>query len=108
MKQINQIWIRKISDTSEPVKKLDYNTNINKIESKIPNIGDLATNVPLTAVDNKMPNIGNLVKKTDYNTKRVKLKKKLLIKIMINILIFQNLINLQQKFLMHSQHKQTQ
>ena len=31
----------------------------------------------MTAVDNKMPNIGNLVKKTDYNRKRVKLKKKI-------------------------------
>ena len=54
---------KKIPDTSEPVKKLDYNANINKIESKIQNISDLVTNVQLTAVDNKMPNIKSLVKK---------------------------------------------
>ena len=108
MKQITYIQIKKIPDTSEPVKKLDYNANINKIESKIPN-SDLATNVPLATVDNKMPNISSLVKKKQIITqKRVKLKKKILIKIMINILIFQNLIGLQQKFLMHSQHKKTQ
>ena len=107
MKQITYIQIKKIPDTSEPVKKLDYNANINKIESKIPN-SDLTTNVPLAAVDNKMPNISSLVKKQIITQKRVKLKKKILIKIMINILIFQNLIGLQQKFLMHSQHKQTQ
>ena len=76
MKHINQIQIRKIPDTSEPVKKLDYNANINKIESKIPNISDLAANVPLTAVDNKMPNISSLVKKTDYNTKKSEIEKK--------------------------------
>ena len=76
MKQITYIQIKKIPDTSEPVKKLDYNANINKIESKIPNISDLAANVPLTAVDNKMPNISSLVKKTDYNTKKSEIEKK--------------------------------
>ena len=70
MKHINQIQIRKIPDTSEPVKKLDYNANINKIESKIPNISDLAANVPLTAVDNKMPNISSLVKKNRLKHKK--------------------------------------
>ena len=45
-------------------------------KSKIPNITILATTTTLTAVANKIPNVGNLIKKTDYNIKLMKLKKK--------------------------------
>ena len=48
-----------------------------RLKSKIPNITILATTTTtLTAVANKIPNVGNLIKKTDYNTKLMKLKKK--------------------------------
>ena len=54
---------RKIPETSELVKKTDYNTKITEMESKISSISGLATNSELTAVENKMPNVSNLVKK---------------------------------------------
>ena len=54
----------------------------------------LAINAALTPVENKIPNISNLVKKkTDYDTKIIETKRKLLIMIMINILLLQNLIS---------------
>ena len=43
------------------VKKTDYNTNITKIEDKIPSISRLATST-LTTVENKIPHVSNLVK----------------------------------------------
>ena len=83
------------------LKKLDYNAKISEIESKIPRISGLATKSALTAVENKIPGVSSLVKKTNYDTKKlIKLKKKLLIIIMINTLLLQNLISLQQKFLL--------
>ena len=82
------------------LKKTDYNAKITEIESKIPSISSLATNSALTAVENKIPDISNLVKKTDFDTKYQRLKKKLLIMILINILLLQNLINQQQKILL--------
>ena len=64
-------------------------------------ITNLATTTALTAVENKIPNVNNLVKKTDYNTKINEIvKKKLMIIIMISILLLQNLIGLQQEFLL--------
>ena len=64
------------------------------VKNKLPSITNLATTTALTVVENKIPNVGNLVKKTDYNTKLVKFKiKLLLIKITINILILNNLIS---------------
>ena len=50
------------------LKKTNYNTKITEIESKIPDISNLAKKTSLTTVENKMPNISNLVKKRDYNT----------------------------------------
>ena len=48
-----------------------------------------------------MPNVDNLVKKKLTTTQKlIKLKRKLQILIMINILPLQNLIGLQQKFLL--------
>ena len=56
-----------MSDTSELVKKTDYNANITVIEGKIPSISGLTTNAALTAIksdlENKIPNISSLVKK---------------------------------------------
>ena len=85
---------------------------------KLKYITNLATTAALNAVENKMPKViesfrqSNLIiviqsKKTDYNMKLVKLKRKLLIMIMINILLLQNLINQQDLFL-EDQPKQVQ
>ena len=84
----------KISNTSGLVKKIDYNTKITELESKIPNISNLATKTALTSIENKIPSVGNLVKKKqNIILKLQKLKINLIIIIMINILIFQSLIN---------------
>ena len=65
--------VKKIPDTRELVKKLDYNAKISEIKSKIPSISGLATKSALTEVDNKIP---DLVKITDYNTKISYIEKK--------------------------------
>ena len=59
------------------LRKTDYNAKITEIEGKIPSISVLATNAALTAVEYKIPNTSSLVKKTDYDTKIAKIKKKL-------------------------------
>ena len=80
------------------------NTKILEVKIKIPNITNLSNTAAPTAVENKTPNVVNLVKKTDYNTKLVKLKKKKIIimlnLIMINILLQKNLISQHQKILL--------
>ena len=83
----------KIPDTSGLVKKNNYNTKITELENKIPDISNLATKTALTAIENKIPSVSNLVKKQTIILKLQKLKINLIIKIMINILILQNLIN---------------
>ena len=70
-------------------------------EDKIPDITNLAPTVTLTAVENKILNVSNLLKKSDYNIKLIKLQRNLLIMIMINILLLQNLITKQCKFILH-------
>ena len=75
------------------------NAKINEVKGEIPNITNLATTSALTAVENKIPSVSNLVKKADYNTKMNEIERKLVIIIMINILLLQNLLRLQQKFL---------
>ena len=50
-------------DTSELVKKLDFNAKIVEIENKIQSVSGLAADAALTAVENKIPNVSNLVKK---------------------------------------------
>ena len=67
----------KISNTSDLVKKADYNTKITEIEGKIPDVSSLATKTALTTVENKIPNVSSFVKKTDYNTKITEIEKKL-------------------------------
>ena len=82
----------KILDTRDLVKKKDYNTKIAVIKNKIPDVNSLATKTALTTVENKITNTSNLVKKHTMTRNLLKLKRKLLIKIMINILQLQNLI----------------
>ena len=69
------------------------NAKINEVKGKIPSSNNLATNTALTTVENKIPNVSNLVKKLTITQKLMKLKRKLLIKVMINTLLFQNLIS---------------
>ena len=82
----------KILDTRDLVKKKDYNTKIAVIKNKIPDVNSLATKTALTTVENKITNTSNLVKKQTMTRNLLKLKRKLLIMIMINILQLQNLI----------------
>ena len=56
----------KIPDTSNLVKKTDYNTKITKLE-KIPDISNLAAKAALTTVEKKIPDISNLATKTLHN-----------------------------------------
>ena len=78
-----------------------------KIKYKIPSITNWATTSALAVVKNKIPSVSNLVqKKENYNfikktitLRLMKLKRKLLVMIMINILLLQNLISLQKIFL---------
>ena len=84
---------KKISDTSNLIKKSDYNTKINEIEGKIPSISNLATKNALTTVENKIPITSNFVQKQIITQRLLKLRIKLLIINMMNILKLLNLIN---------------
>ena len=93
---------KEIHDTSGLVKETDYNAKITEIENKIAISSCVATNAALTAVE-KNPDVSSLVKKKNKKIIMqifVKLKRSLLIIITINILLLQNLISLQQKFLL--------
>ena len=80
-----------------------HNAKIKNIEDKIPEIINLttktvlndkinlATKTAFNVVENKIPSVSNLVKKT-ATQKLMKLKIKLMIIILINILLIQNLI----------------
>ena len=59
------------------VKKANFNANISEVEGKIPSISGLATSSALTAVENKIPDVSSLVKKTDFNTKVIKIEGKI-------------------------------
>ena len=85
--------------------KEDYNAKTNETECKITSIRGLATTSALTSVENKIGHVSNLVKKQIMTQKLVKLKRKLLIIIMINILLLENSISLQQKVLRQIYHK---
>ena len=67
----------KIPDTSDLVKKADYNTKIIEIEGNIPDVSSLGTKTALTTVENKIPDVSNLFSNTDYNTKITEIEKKL-------------------------------
>ena len=84
-------------DNSKFVLKTKCETD----KPNMPSISGLATTSALTAVQNKIPDLSSLVKKKQIiMQKLVKLKRKSLIIIMINTLLLQNLISLQQIFLL--------
>ena len=95
----------KISDTSGLVKRTDYNTKITEVEGKKPRICGLATNASLETIKpdlkNKIPNISTLFKKQIITQKLLKLKTKLQIIVMTNILLLQSLISLDQKIFLN-------
>ena len=84
----------KIPDITDLATNTTLNGKKNEVKKEIPSIINLAATTAVTAVKNKIPNVSNLVKKTDYNTKIVKLKiKLLLIMIKINLSLPKNLIS---------------
>ena len=58
--------LSKLSDVvkNDVVKKTDYNAKISEIETRIPDISNLATKTALNIVENKIPDTSGLVKKT--------------------------------------------
>ena len=50
---------------------------LTELESKIPDISNLATKTASTTVENKIPDVSNLVNKTDYNNKVTEIEKKI-------------------------------
>ena len=63
-----------------------------------------ATTTAFTAVENKIPNPSTLVKNLTITQKLMKLKRKLLIMILTNILLLQNVISYHQKVLLQDGH----
>ena len=61
----------KIYDITDFVKE----TKLTELENKILDVSSLATKTALTAVENKIRSVSSLVKKRDYHTKLVSLKK---------------------------------
>ena len=105
-------------DTNDFVLKIKYQTDKTELENKIPNAADfvkkakltglgnkfldisnLATKSALTAIENKIPSVRNLVKNNTIIQKLMKLKMKLIIIIMTNILILKSLTNQLKIFL---------
>ena len=82
----------KIPYITNVATKTTLNAKINEAKVEIPNITNLATKTALNAVENKIPSISNLVKKLTIIQKLMKLKRKLLIIIMINILLLNILL----------------
>ena len=97
-KQVKNIG-DKMPDITNLATKSTHHSKINEVKGQIPKITNLATTSALTAVENKIPSVSNLVKKMTITQTLMKLKRKLLIIIMINILLLQNSISLLQKFL---------
>ena len=86
---------KKTPNTCVLAKKLDDNSKSSKIENKIPRIDGLATTYAMSVVENKISDVNNLVKKPQIMTQKLtKLKRKLLIIIMVNILPLQGFNNL--------------
>ena len=78
-------------DTSSLAKKTDYDTKLTELENKIADVSSLAIKTVLTVVENKIPSVSSLVKKKQTVTQKLlKLKRKLLIIIITNILLLQN------------------
>ena len=83
----------KIPDVTNLATNTSPNAKIDDVTGEILSIINLATTTALTAVESKIPNVRNLVKTQTIRQKLIKLKKKLLIETMINILLLQNLIS---------------
>ena len=74
--------------------KTTLNGKINEVKGEILSITNLAPTTAYTVVENEIPNVSNLVKKNlTITQKLMKLKKKLLIMFVINILLPQDLIS---------------
>ena len=90
--------IKNIDHKIPDITNLATNTTLNakrkEAKKEIPNVTNLATAIALSAVENEIPNISNLIKKQAITQNLVKFKTRLLlIMIMINILLFKNLIS---------------
>ena len=85
----------KILDITNSATNASLNAKINEVKNKIPSINNLASTIALTAVENKIRNFSILVKqKLTITQKLLGLKTKLLLMmIMIDILLFTNLIS---------------
>ena len=85
----------KIPDTTNLATTTTLNAKINEVKNKIPSINNLASTIALTAVENKIRNFSILVKqKLTITQKLLGLETKLLLMmIMIDILLFTNLIS---------------
>ena len=81
----------KIPDITNLATKSALNAKINGAKGEIPSITNFATTTILTAVENRIPNVKNLVKKVTL--KLMKMKRKLLIMIRINVLLLHYLIS---------------
>ena len=64
-----------------------------ELKDEILSFTNLVTTADLAAVENKITNVSNLVKKLNITQKIMKLKRKLLIMIMINMLLLLNQIS---------------
>ena len=85
----------KIPATTNLATKASLNAKIHEVKGEIPNITNLAAASSLAVVGNKIPNVAYLGKKQkqlSITQKLMKLKRKSLIIIRINILLFQNSI----------------
>ena len=89
----------KILDITNLPANASLNAKINEVKGEIHNITNLATTSALITIEDGIPSVSNLVKKLTITQKILKLKRKLLIIIMINILLLQNLISSQQNYL---------
>ena len=58
-------------DTSRLVKKANYSAKMKDIEDEMPIITNLVTTVALNNVENKIPEVSSLVKKAEYETKKI-------------------------------------
>ena len=96
-KDLYNAKIKNIEDKTPHITNLatkaTLNAKMHEVKGEIPSITNLTTITTLTSVENEITNVSNLVKKLTITQKLVKLKKKLLIIIMINILLLQNLIS---------------
>ena len=82
----------KIPDITNLATKTTLNDKTNAVKSEIPSITNLATETALNAVENRVASVSNLVKKKlTIAQKLMKLKRKLLIIVMMNILLLQSL-----------------